>query len=436
MCRFDQGRRLAAEAQASLKDPAAREQIAVLVATLILGMEGFTAALTTLEPILERAPGQNLGWPTVLAEYALLRVGRLETAIALTDTGDSPTLTLSESGSPYRAFEHPINRCNALVHAGQLEAAEAVALDQHRQGIANGSSEWQAMFAWMLARMVVERGRVATSIRYGREGITLLPDTGQRLSQHDAMNSLALALALGGYSREAAAVLTDQEAMGLPPSIHTEVERLRAHAWVAAANQDLPTARRFLREAAQVGARIGDHVYEAAVLHDIARLGRPREVVDRLGTLTTTIDGQLVHARSAHAGALAHRDGAGLEKVSIHFEAMGARLFAAEAAADAAVAWQSSGRSRRASAAVQRAALLAERCEGATTPALRTVDARARLSGAERDTALLAAQGHTSRQIANQLNLSVRTVENRLQRTYEKLGISSRKDLYTALGLG
>ena len=34
--------------------------------------------------------------------------------------------------------------------------------------------------------------------------------------------------------------------------------------------------RRFLREAAQVGARIGDHVYEAAALHDIARLGRPR----------------------------------------------------------------------------------------------------------------------------------------------------------------
>jgi DNA-binding CsgD family transcriptional regulator len=312
---------------------------------------------------------------------------------------------------------------------------EAVALEQHRQGVGE-FTEFQGMFAWVLARMVGERGQVATAIRYGREAVTLLADAGQRLSQHDAMNSLALALALGGYGDEAAGVLRQQEALTVQPDIHTELERLQAHAWVAAAGQEPPTARRFLQEAAEIGARIGDHIGEAATLHDLARLGHPLEVLDRLTTLAKMIDGQLVHSRAAHAGALARRNGPGLEKVSIDFETMGARLFAAEGAADAAVAWQSSGHARRASAAGRRAVLMAERCEGATTPALLSIDTRARLTGAERDTALLAARGRTNKEIAEQLGLSVRTVENRFQRSYEKLGISTRKDLTAALEVG
>ena len=79
---------------------------------------------------------------------------------------------------------------------------------------------------------------------------------------------------------------------------------------------------------------------------------------------------------------------------------------------------------------------MAERCEGATTPALLSIDTRARLTGAERDTALLAARGRTNKEIAEQLGLSVRTVENRFQRSYEKLGISTRKDLTAALEVG
>jgi DNA-binding CsgD family transcriptional regulator len=74
-----------------------------------------------------------------------------------------------------------------------------------------------------------------------------------------------------------------------------------------------------------------------------------------------------------------------------------------------------------------------ESCEGAVTPALQTIDVRARLTGAERDTALLAARGYSNKEIADELSLSVRTVENRLQRTYEKLGITTRKDLIAVL---
>jgi DNA-binding CsgD family transcriptional regulator len=51
------------------------------------------------------------------------------------------------------------------------------------------------------------------------------------------------------------------------------------------------------------------------------------------------------------------------------------------------------------------------------------------LSAREAQVARLAAEGMTSRQIADQLDVSKRTVDNQLGRVYEKLGIAGRADL-------
>lgn len=51
------------------------------------------------------------------------------------------------------------------------------------------------------------------------------------------------------------------------------------------------------------------------------------------------------------------------------------------------------------------------------------------LTRRERDVAALVAMGHRNAEIARQLNLSVRTVEGHIYRTYEKLGISRREEL-------
>ncbi len=55
------------------------------------------------------------------------------------------------------------------------------------------------------------------------------------------------------------------------------------------------------------------------------------------------------------------------------------------------------------------------------------------LTSRERDIASLAAQGVSSKDIADQLFLSVRTVNNHLQNVYSKLGVGSRRELATAL---
>ncbi len=108
-------------------------------------------------------------------------------------------------------------------------------------------------------------------------------------------------------------------------------------------------------------------------------------------------------------------------------------LLAAETAADARTGWRVAGDTRRETAARNYALALAERCENAQTPALRGLGRREELSGTELATAWAAARGESNKAIAARLQLSVRTVETRLQGVYQKLGVSGRKDLAAAL---
>lgn len=112
-------------------------------------------------------------------------------------------------------------------------------------------------------------------------------------------------------------------------------------------------------------------------------------------------------------------------------------------------------RHRRGATAAAREALgeareLAERCGAAPLAAdalagLHRTGARPRrhartgpaaLTGAERRVAMLAADGRTNREIAEELVLTHRTVEWHLGNIYAKLGIDSRRDLRSALDAG
>ncbi|MFE2139414.1 helix-turn-helix transcriptional regulator, partial [Streptomyces sp. NPDC059466] len=73
------------------------------------------------------------------------------------------------------------------------------------------------------------------------------------------------------------------------------------------------------------------------------------------------------------------------------------------------------------------------RCEGARTPLLTTAQAPEPLTVREQEVALLASAGNTSKDIAEILALSVRTVDNHLQRAYAKLGVTTRRELARTL---
>jgi DNA-binding CsgD family transcriptional regulator len=108
-------------------------------------------------------------------------------------------------------------------------------------------------------------------------------------------------------------------------------------------------------------------------------------------------------------------------------------LVAAEAADAAAAAYRDPGRAASARAAAARAAAWLEGCEGARPPTLRAGAVAEELTAREREVALLAAAGLSSREIADRLVLSVRTVDNHLQRAYRKLGVTRRQDLSRVL---
>lgn len=120
------------------------------------------------------------------------------------------------------------------------------------------------------------------------------------------------------------------------------------------------------------------------------------------------------------------------------FEAVGALLFAAEASASASAQHQRAGLARKVSASAQRSRVLAERCEGARTAPLVTGAEPTPLTRREREVATLAtlaARGRSSREIADTLFVSARTVENHLQHAYEKLGVRGRNELSEIPGL-
>jgi DNA-binding CsgD family transcriptional regulator len=109
-------------------------------------------------------------------------------------------------------------------------------------------------------------------------------------------------------------------------------------------------------------------------------------------------------------------------------------LLAAEAATAAAEAYRAAGAARQATAWTRTATQAARACEGVRTPGVVDAGGPEPLSRREREVALLAAGGATSREIAERLFLSSRTVENHLSRVYEKLGINGREELVEALG--
>lgn len=429
--RSAEGIRVAEEAEASLKDPGWRDQIQARRSALVFQANGPRAGAAVAAPLLERADGKALVWAAQVAAFTCGRLGRIEAGLDATARGYSAHLRVEEPLDWY-PWTHLFFRCQVLAWSGRFRDAHLLATEQYEQALTEHSAEAQAWFAWHYASVVAERGNVAGAAQHGREAVALFRELGRPQFMAFALTYLATALALSGQAREAAETLRTLDGLGISDKF-MGVDPIQARGWTAVAAGDLPKGRQLLGEAASVAEDIGDFVGRAAALHGLARLGQAREVHEALTREADRIEGELVRARAAHARALARNDADELSNTAHAFEAMGANLLAAEAAADAAVALRKSGDRRRVTAAERHARLLADRCEGPVTPALARIEAPVVLSPAERDAALLAVAGRSNKEIAQELCLSVRTVEGRLQRAYDRLGVGSRGELAEAL---
>ncbi len=333
----------------------------------------------------------------------------------------------SEPWSPFG------NHALALVGLGRLDDAEVLLAQARDELAAQGTSLETAVVGASLGAVRLEQGRVQSAFLQATSAAGMFLDLGRPMAARWCYALSAMALAVAGVPDKANETLAELDALGLPTNMGYEVEVLLARAWTWAASGDMGTARKNLEVAAELGRHVGDQLGAARALHGLARMGRARQVADQMGELSELVDGELTTARLSYVLAAAAKDSQALAEAGNRFEELGTPLYAAEALSESAVHLRRTGSARDAAAAQQRAARLLARCEGAITPFVRSVGARAQLTPAELDTALHAATGSTDKQIAELMNLSVRTVENRLHRAYQKLGLSQRRELADAL---
>jgi DNA-binding CsgD family transcriptional regulator len=208
-----------------------------------------------------------------------------------------------------------------------------------------------------------------------------------------------------------------------------DVQITRARAWTAMVRGELTVARQLLWEAVALADGWGQHGYSAQALHDLVRMGAVDPAAEQLEGMANLVDGAFMEARVMFARASRLRDLDLAATAADRFEALGANLYAAEAAALLADLASDAVLRRVKSQAEARSGRLLELCEGALISSATSGKGSTRLTDREREVAQLAARGLTSRKIAEDLFVSVRTVDNHLQQVYVKLGIKRRSEL-------
>ena len=329
---------------------------------------------------------------------------------------------------------HIVNEAHALAYPGHYAAARQVLEPAAERALATNAMGAWVWFEMALGEIARDTGRAHEAIRRFQAVADMASTVGQDATLIWAHVGVAQGHLLLGECEPAAVALRRADDVGQSPVATSFTTRERTRAWLDACCGDLVTARQRIREVVEQSHRDQMFLFETGVAHDLVRLGVPEEALDRLVELTRLVDGPLVHVHAAHAAAAVERDMDAYDDVVDRYERLDALGQAAEAAAELAEVCRAAAEPRRAAAAAQRSADLATRAGGLRTPMLARGSGVEPLTGREREVALLAANGRSSREIGQRLHLSTRTVDTHLARVYRKLGISGRTDLPQALG--
>jgi DNA-binding CsgD family transcriptional regulator len=430
--RREQALEVLATARAHFTDPVMLDELITDEAIVHIFSGRPVEALAALETITSRDDQRTNVLHDVAATLALLAVGRCETAEQLSRTSYQAHLALGDVVAIAHPGVHVIHRAHALTDAGRLDHAERLSHRAHASAIGVTAAPIGRMwFAFWSGRVALLRGRPSTAQRWLGEAAAVAHEAGYNGQRRMALSFLVMAFAWLEDRPAAMTALTELDA--LEPWDFYRGDQEFGRAWAAVMDGDIARAREILLAAAEWAAESGNAACEARLLVDVARLGDAAAARPRLETLAMACEGLLVPAYAMFAGALTDRTPSRLNDAAQRFETIGATLLAAEATVAAAHAHQRDGRRREATALLTRAAELTRRCEGARTPGLVTSDAPVPLTIREREIATLAAERLSTREIAERLSLSARTVDNHLQRIYVKLGVSGRAQVAEAL---
>ncbi len=427
------------EAAERTSDPELRSELTAHRAALLLQQGLVREALELTEPLLG-TPGADRTCLTAActAGLALVHAGQpdraaglAEWALPLHEQVWADELLVSEPAI------HTMTVICALAENGRLIEAETRLGAELGAADAAGADGRLGMLLLLGGFVALRRGRVRTARRRWLDAVPIFRERNDRPALRRALAGAATTASLRADAVAARELLTAAEELTERTPVRLgEAWVHEARGWLHVAQGDLRAGRDAFVVGAEESLERGDRAAAAQLLHALGRVGGAAEAADRLDALTESIEAEIQRHRVSHLRALAARDGAALEACAERFAATGADLLAAEAAGEAVRAHQRGGDQRGAARAGRSAADYAACCEGARTPAMTAFPTGERLTEREQEIALLAAEGLPSKEIAERLVLSRRTVDNHLQRVFAKLGISSRADLADALGRG
>jgi DNA-binding CsgD family transcriptional regulator len=429
-------------------EPALAEEVLSRAASAKGGDQERAAVLTSalvaqgrLDP-MSRAPASTVGaWTgTGLADVADEPLARVGSLVQL----GRPTAALEVAGRIDGCRLGPEQQVHLLalvgscrLFRGELREAGAVAAELRELGLSQGWS-----YAYRLGALVAGRARLLAAEapaaeRFLAESATCEADLGSRALLPVTLSHLELARAMRG--RPPGHGVPPSPAPAEPGSAPRALQDLDA---LTRAEIQLLTGLRHsaLETAAAVSDRSerdGQVLVALQALHLAVRIRPSAALARRVAETAGRTDFDLSRTYAAHAEAAADRDGERLTRVAEEYDRRGLRWLAAETGSSA-LAVALAHPTRRCPWAVESRRLV-DRLHArgqVSVPAWwwhgsEPFDV---LTEREREIAELAAVGWSSRRLAERLQLSQRTVENHLQHSYRKLGVTRRQQLSAALG--
>jgi DNA-binding NarL/FixJ family response regulator len=414
-----------ADMRSRISEPAAFHTLDALAATFTMNCGEPERAVRVASVVLESLEAQDLAvaWAAATAALSSARMGRFADVEVLAQRG----LTATHPG--LLRFTIGLGQTLGLIMAGDVGAAED--LSRHYLTFSEFQQPGRAISEVLLAHTLVARGAFDEAASLFRQAAAALTSTGYSWGP---LALIGLTQALGQQGRAAEATGALERAVsshGLRSELYAP-DLAIARAWTLAAGRDLRGAVASARDAVHAAEQSGQAAVALRALHDGVRLGDVTGIA-AARRINAQIDCAAGRLCIAHGQALADRDGAALDAVSVQLEAAGMLAVAADAAAQAAHVHQSTGHRAGEHAAKARAGMLSQRCGNPATPALEAVLNPLPLTGREREIAVMVAQGMTNKAIADRLHVSVRTVEGHVYKACMKLGLPDRSALSTTV---
>jgi DNA-binding CsgD family transcriptional regulator len=371
---------------------------------------------------LDRPAGRQIRLARV---FRLMASGRIRDADALARTL-KPRIPIVGNDDVYALG---LSLIIGLEGGDDWAALETYASELVRSGVQAGDHQSAGLGAFALGAIDMARGRYRDARRW-------LAEADGHFEEQDAFGTVfslraldvGVAFFTGDLPAARAALATVRAMVGESGPTPTQTGYLaRAEGWGARALSDAAGAESFMAAAAaadqpNLSSRL---LYEA-----LRSGGNPKLIATEQMHLLERCDARLVAAYAAHSVARANHDGQALLTVADQMAAIGADAYAMEAAADAARQFLIEGREDSARRAAARARELFAAGQDGEVPTIDGLDGVAtELTRREAQIAALAARGLSNQQIAEQLVLSVRTVETYVYRAMQKRGVTSRQEL-------